>query len=136
MIREICRDVKFLKKKSAPATEADAQVIQDLRDTLRANRKRCVGMAANMIGISKRIIIFNSGMLEVVMVNPEITERSGAFQTEEGWLSLDGTRKCRRYTNITVAYLDSKFQKKTGTFSGFTAQIIQHECDHLDGIII
>lgn len=136
MIREICRDVKFLKRKSVPATPEDTEVIQDLRDTLRANHERCVGMAANMIGVNKRIIIFASGMLDVVMVNPRITAKTGAFQTSESCLSLTGERKCRRYEKITVEYLDSKFQPKTGTFSGFTAQIIQHECDHLDGIII
>ena len=136
MIREICRDMKFLKKKSIPAAEDDVQIIQDLRDTLRANHDRCVGMAANMIGVNKRMIIFTSGMLDVVMVNPKIVEKSGAFQTEEGCLSLTGKRRCRRYERITVEYLDSKFQPKKGSFSGFTAQIIQHECDHLDGIII
>ncbi len=136
MIREICRDVKLLKRKSVPATVHDTDVIQDLRDTLRANRERCVGMAANMIGVSKRIIIFSSGMLDVVMVNPKITAKSGAFQTEESCLSLTGVRKCRRWEQITVEYLDSSFQPKTGKFSGFTAQIIQHECDHLEGIII
>ena len=136
MIREICRDTKFLKRKSIPATEHDTDVIQDLRDTLRANRGRCVGMAANMIGVNKRIIIFSNGMLDVVMVNPKITAKACAFRTEEGCLSLSGTRKCTRYERITVEYLDSSFQPKTGSFSGFTAQIIQHECDHLDGIII
>lgn len=136
MIREICRDVKFLKRKSLPASARDADVIQDLRDTLRANRERCVGMAANMIGVNKRIIIFSSGMLDVIMVNPRITARTGAFQTEESCLSLNGVRKCRRWEKITVEYLDSTFQPKRGTFSGFTAQIIQHEYDHLEGIII
>ncbi|MCR5718528.1 MAG: peptide deformylase [Oscillospiraceae bacterium] len=136
MICEICRDVKFLKRKSLPATEQDAEVIQNLRDTLRANRERCVGMAANMIGVNKRIIIFSTGILEIVMVNPKITAKSDAFQTTESCLSLTGERRCRRYRTITVAYQDSHFQKKTGDFSGFTAQIIQHECDHLEGIII
>lgn len=136
MIRDICRDTRLLKKRSVPATPDDTDVIQDLRDTLRANHDRCVGMAANMIGIHKRIIIFSTGMLDVVMVNPKITEKTGAFQTSEGCLSLTGERKCRRYEKITVEYLDSRFEPKTGHFSGFTAQIIQHECDHLDGIII
>ena len=136
MIREICRDTKFLKRKSVPATPEDTAVIQDLRDTLRANRERCVGMAANMIGVNKRIIIFSTGMLDVVMVNPKITARSGEFRTKESCLSLKGERSCKRYEKITVEYLDSSFQPKTGTFSGFTAQIIQHECDHLEGIII
>ena len=136
MIREICRDETFLKRKSTPAAPEDAPLIQDLRDTLRANRERCAGMAANMIGVNKRIIIFSTGMLDVVMINPVITEKSGAFQTMEGCLSLKGERRCRRYEKITVEYLDSRFQPRSGTFSGFTAQIIQHECDHLEGIII
>lgn len=136
MIQEICRDLKILRRKAVPATPRDTQVIEDLRDTLRANRERCVGMAANMIGVNKRIIIISSGMLDIVMINPRITQKTGAFQTTESCLSLTGERRCRRYQSITVTYLDSKFQPKTGSFSGFTAQIIQHECDHLDGIII
>ena len=136
MVRPICRDVKFLKKKSVPAVPADAGVIQDLRDTLAAHRKGCVGMAANMIGVNKRIIIFSSGIMDIVMVNPVITKKTGRFETEEGCLSLTGVRNCIRYETIEVEYLDTGFQPKTGRFSGFTAQIIQHECDHLDGIII
>ena len=136
MIKPINKDRFFLSQKSAPATAADLGLARDLLDTLRAHRETCVGMAANMIGVSKRIIIFTSGMLDVVMVNPKITAKSGAFRTEEGCLSLTGTRKCTRFERITVEYLDSSFQPKTGTFSGFTAQIIQHECDHLEGIII
>ena len=136
MIRPICRDVKFLKKKSVPATPEDAPLIQDLRDTLAAHREGCVGMAANMIGVNKRMIIFSSGIMDIVMINPVITQKSGRFATEESCLSLTGVRKCIRYESIEVEYLDTKFQPKTGRFSGFTAQIIQHECDHLEGIII
>ena len=136
MVRPICRDVKFLKRKSVPATSADAGIIQDLRDTLAAHRKACVGMAANMIGVNKRIIIFSSGILDIVMVNPVITKKTGRFETLESCLSLTGERRAVRYESIEVQYLDTHFQPKTGRFSGFTAQIIQHECDHLEGIII
>ena len=136
MVRPICRDMKFLKKKSLPASPTDAGVIQDLRDTLAAHRKGCVGMAANMIGVNKRIIIFSSGIMDIVMVNPVITKKTGRFETAESCLSLTGERRTVRYESIEVKYLDTSFQPKTGRFSGFTAQIIQHECDHLDGIII
>ena len=136
MIKPICRNLQILAQKARPATKQDIPLAKDLLETLAANSADCVGMAANMIGIHKRIIIFSTGMLDVVMVNPKITEKSGAFQTSEGCLSLTGERKCRRYEKITVEYLDSRFEPKTGHFSGFTAQIIQHECDHLDGVII
>ena len=136
MIRPICRDVKFLKKKSVAATPEDAWLIQDLKDTLAAHRKGCVGMAANMIGVNKRMIIFSSGIMDIVMINPVITMKSGAFDTEESCLSLEGERRTRRYKSIEVAYLDTAFQPRKQRFSGFTAQIIQHECDHLEGIII
>ena len=126
MVRPICRDVKFLKRKSVPATSADAGIIQDLRDTLAAHRKACVGMAANMIGVNKRIIIFSSGILDIVMVNPVITKKTGRFETLESCLSLTGERRAVRYESIEVQYLDTHFQPKTGRFSGFTAQIIQH----------
>ncbi|MDE5564273.1 MAG: peptide deformylase [Oscillospiraceae bacterium] len=136
MIRPICRDVKFLKKKSVAATPEDAWLIQDLKDTLAAHRKGCVGMAANMIGVNKRMIIFSSGIMDIVMINPVITMKSGAFDTEESCLSLEGERRTRRYESIEVAYLDTAFQPRKQRSSGFTAQIIQHECDHLEGIII
>ena len=136
MIRPIVRDPFFLGQKSAPATAADRQVITDLLDTLRANLDRCVGMAANMIGERRRIIVFCSGPLQMVMVNPRITARSGPYEAEEGCLSLAGTRKTTRYQKITVQYQDAVFQPRTGTFDGFPAQIIQHEIDHCDGILI
>lgn len=136
MIRSIMHDPFFLAQKSEPATEADRQVIGDLLDTLRANLDRCVGMAANMIGEKKRIIVFCNGPVQMVMVNPQITAKSGEYETEEGCLSLAGTRKTKRYRKIIVAYLDQAFRNKTASFEGFTAQIIQHEIDHCDGILI
>lgn len=136
MVKNICRDQFILRQKAKPATEADRQVIQDLLDTLKANSHRCVGMAANMIGIPKAIIVVAAGPFQFAMINPVITKKSGKFETEEGCLSLDGERPCTRYNEIEVDYLDQNFQKKHGKYSGFTAQIIQHECDHLEGIII
>ena len=136
MIRPIVRDVLFLGQKSAPATKEDLPVAQDLQDTLRANRDRCVGMAANMIGIRKRIIIVNMGLADVVMFNPRIVQKKNPYETEEGCLSLDGTRKAIRYQNIEVEYYDRTWKKQKRKFTGWIAQIIQHECDHLEGIII
>ena len=136
MVKEIVRDVIFLKKKSVKADRNDAQIITDLRDTLKANHDRCVGMAANMIGYNKRIIIFTAGIMDIVMVNPVIVKKAQPYETEEGCLSLTGTRKTKRFEKRTVEYQDADFNKKRGEFSGFVAQIIQHECDHLDGIII
>lgn len=136
MIKPIVRDKFFLGQKSEDATKADIPVAKDLQDTLQANRDRCVGMAANMIGVRKRIIIVNIGFADIVMFNPVITSRSGAFETEEGCLSLDGVRKTTRFKEIEVEYLDSSWQKHKQRFSGWTAQIIQHESDHLEGIII
>ena len=136
MIRQIVHDPLFLALKSEPATEADKQVIADLLDTLRANLDHCVGMAANMIGVRKRIIVFCNGPLQMIMVNPQITSRAGEFEAEEGCLSLAGIRKAKRYQRITVKYQDQAFKQRSGTFEGFTAQIIQHEIDHCDGILI
>ena len=136
MVKPIVRDVFFLNQKSEKATKADLPVAQDLGDTLRANRERCVGMAANMIGYRKRIIIVATGFADLIMINPVITEKSGAYETEEGCLSLPGERKTIRYNQITVKYLDKTFTEHTQTFSGYIAQIIQHECDHLEGILI
>ena len=114
----------------------DLSVGQDLQDTLKANQDRCVGMAANMIGVKKRIIIVNIGIINLVMYNPVIVRKDGPFETEEGCLSLDGVRKTTRYQNIEVEYLDGSWKKHRQKYSGWTAQIIQHEVDHLDGIII
>lgn len=136
MIKPIVRDAFFLNQKSEEATRADLAVAQDLEDTLKANRERCVGMAANMIGYRKRIIIVATGFADLIMINPVITEKSGPYETEEGCLSLPGVRKTTRYNKITVRYLDKKFAEHTQSFSGYIAQIIQHECDHLQGILI
>lgn len=136
MIRPIMHDPFFLSQKSEPADETDKPVITDLLDTLRANLDGCVGMAANMIGIRKRIIVFCKGSGQMVMVNPEITAKFGEYETEEGCLSLSGGRKTKRYRKITVKFLDRDFKSHTGTYDGFTAQIIQHEIDHCEGILI
>ena len=136
MIREIMRDILFLSKPSVKATAKDKNVAKDLLDTLQANADSCVGMAANMIGVNKRIIVFNTGLANVVMYNPTIIAKNGAYPTEEGCLSLTGVRTTIRYREITVVYQDSKLRMQKESFSGFVAQIIQHECDHLDGIII
>ena len=136
MIKPIVRDIFFLGQKSEEATRSDLSVGQDLQDTLKANQDRCVGMAANMIGVKKRIIIVNIGIINLVMYNPVIVRKDGPFETEEGCLSLDGVRKTTRYQNIEVEYLDGSWKKHRQKYSGWTAQIIQHEVDHLDGIII
>ena len=136
MIKQIVRDVLFLGQKSSPATKSDLQVGLDLQDTLRANRAGCVGLAANMIGVKKNIIIVNMGFVDVVMFNPVITKKDTPYETEEGCLSLDGVRKTTRYENIVVEYYDMQWKKQTLKLSGWTAQICQHECDHLNGIII
>lgn len=136
MVKPIIRDIFFLGQKSEEVAKQDLSVGQDLQDTLRANQDRCVGMAANMIGVKKRIIIVNMGILNVVMYNPVIVKKDTPYETEEGCLSLDGVRKTTRYQNIMVEYLDSSWKKHRQQFSGWTAQIIQHEVDHLNGIII
>ena len=136
MVKTIVRDPLFLAGKSEPATEADKQVITDLLDTLRANLDQCVGMAANMIGIKKNIIVVAAGPFQFAMVNAVITRKTGAFHTEEGCLSLDGIRPCTRYREIEVEYLDQNFKKQHGKYNGWTAQIIQHEINHCDGIVI
>ncbi len=136
MIRTIMHDPLFLAQKSTAATEADRQVITDLLETLGASLDRCVGMAANMIGERKRIIVFCNGPMLMAMINPEIIAKSDEYETEEGCLSLVGIRKAKRFRKITVRYQDQVFRHQTGTFVGFTAQIIQHEIDHCDGILI
>ena len=136
MIRPIMKDVFFLAQKSEPATAADAQLAQDLKDTLKAHEAECVGMAANMIGVKKRMIVVSIGFAQLIMCNPVIRKKSAAFETEESCLSLTGVRKCTRYQEIEVEYEDIHFKKQRRKFSGWTAQIIQHECDHLEGIII
>lgn len=136
MIRPIMKDVLFLSQKSEPATRADLQVGTDLRDTLAANRDRCVGMAANMIGIKKRVIIVNIGMADVVMFDPVILGKDGPYEAEEGCLSLAGTRKTTRYESIMVEFYDMQWKKQQLKLSGWPAQICQHEMDHLEGILI
>lgn len=136
MVKPIMRDAFFLNQKSEEATKVDLPVAQDLEDTLKANRERCVGMAANMIGYRKRVIIVATGLADLVMINPVITEKSEPYETEEGCLSLPGVRKTTRFHTITVRYMDKKFAEHTQSFSGYIAQIIQHECDHLEGRLI
>ena len=136
MVREIMRDESFLAQKAEPTTPEDLPVAQDLLDTLAANKERCVGMAANMIGINKRIIVFDNEGTYMVMFNPEIIKRSDPYQAEEGCLSLEGTRPAKRWQSIKVRYQNEKFQERFKTFTSWTAQIIQHEVDHCEGIII
>ena len=136
MIQPIMKDPIFLAQKSAPATKEDLQVAQDLLDTLTAHQDGCVGMAANMIGASKRIIAFDNEGKYMVMFNPEIVKRSEPYEAEEGCLSLPGTRKAKRYRSIKVQYQNDQFQTRLKTFTGWTAQIIQHEIDHCNGVLI
>ena len=136
MVKSIVKDILFLGQKSIPSTPEDKQVAQDLKDTLAAHQEECVGMAANMIGYKKRTIIVSMGFINMIMHNPVMISRSGEYDTEEGCLSLTGTRPCKRYKEIEVRYQDENFVEKTQKFSGFTAQIIQHEMEHLEGIII
>ena len=136
MIKPIIKDMFFLGQKSEPATQKDLSIGQDLMDTLRANQDRCVGMAANMIGIRKRIIIVNIGFMNLVMYNPVLLKKDTPYETEEGCLSLEGVRKTIRYQNIEVEYLDSSWKKHRQKYSGWTAQIVLHEMDHLEGVII
>lgn len=136
MIKNIVKDISFLEQKSEPATKDDIEVINDLTDTLKANLDRCVGMAANMIGVKKRILVFTVGSIIVPMVNPVILKKEKPYEAEESCLSLEGFRKTTRYETIEVEYLDVNFKKHKQAFNGFTAQIIQHEVDHFEGIII
>ncbi len=136
MIKTIVRDPMFLQQKSEPATEDDKQVIIDLIDTLDANLDRCVGMAANMIGVKKQIIAVAAGSVVFPMINPVITKQSGKYYTEESCLSLDGFRPCTRYKKIEVDYLDQNFQKQHGEYTGFIAQFLQHEIQHFSGDLI
>lgn len=137
MVREIIKDTEFLKKKSEPASREDMQLIKDIADTLESNRERCVGFAANMIGESKTVLAAMIGGKVLVMVNPVITEHSSKYyETEEGCLSLTGVRPTKRYKIITVEYRDRSFKKKKAIFRDFEAQIIQHEIDHFEGILI
>ena len=137
MIRQIVKDVLFLEQKSEPATIQDKSIVTDLSDTLKANLDGCVGLAANMIGFKKRILVFTVGAGMIVpMINPVILKKEKPYLTEESSLSLEGVRQTTRYETIEVKFLDANFKEKTQVFTGFVAQIIQHEMDHFEGIII
>ena len=136
MIRDICKDETFLAQKAEPATQEDIQIAADLLETLEHHKDGCVGMAANMIGVKKRIIVVNMEIINVVMLNPVIKKKAGLYVTEEGCLSLSGSRKTKRYNEIELEYQDLNMKNHRQKFTGWTAQIIQHECDHLEGIII
>ncbi|OSB09692.1 peptide deformylase [Paraclostridium bifermentans] len=136
MIKAVVKDILFLEQKSEIATKDDVEVINDLIDTLRVNLDHCVGMAANMIGVKKRILVFSVGEMIIPMVNPVILKKEIPYEAEESCLSLEGFRKTTRYEKIEVEYLDKNFKKHKQVFTGFTAQIIQHEVDHFEGIII
>ena len=136
MIREICRDETFLAQKAAPATADDLATAQDLLDTLTAHKDGCVGMAANMIGVNKRIIAFDNEGMYMVMFNPVIVRQSGPYEAEEGCLSLSGVRKTKRFQTVKVQWQNEKFQTRLKTFTGWTAEIIQHEIDHCEGVLV
>ena len=136
MIRQIVKDTFSLSQKAVPATKSDISIGLDLIDTLNAYRDRCVGMAANMIGVNRAAIIVNMGFNNIVMFNPKLLSCSGEYETEEGCLSLSGVRKTKRYRDIEIEYIDMNWQKKKIRLSGFYAQIAQHELDHLNGILI
>ena len=136
MVKEIIKDVMFLSQKAEKATEKDKYIAKDLLDTLKANKDKCVGLAANMIGYNKSIICVSSGLYDFIMINPIITKKTKEYETEEGCLSLIGQRKCKRYREIEVDYLDINFNKQHGKYTDFVAEIIQHEIDHTNGIII
>ena len=136
MIREICKDEFFLSQKADLATPDDLGTAHDLLDTLTAHRDGCVGMAANMIGVNKRIIAFDNEGTYLVMLNPVIVRRDGPYEAEEGCLSLSGTRKTRRFRTVKVQWQNEKLQPRCKTFTGWTAEIIQHEIDHCEGVLI
>lgn len=136
MIQPVMKDMLFLSQESESASRKDLPVGRDLQDTLKANREACVGMAANMIGIKKRVIIVNMGEIDVVMFNPVLLKKDTPYEAEEGCLSLEGVRPTTRYQNIEVEYQDMQWKKRRVQLSGWTAQIVQHELDHLEGIII
>ena len=136
MVREICRDEAFLSQRAEPATKDDLGTAQDLLDTLLAHKDGCVGMAANMIGVNKRIIAFDNDGAYLVMLNPVIIRQSGPYETQEGCLSLTGVRKTKRFQTVKVQWQNEKFQTRLKTFTGWTAEIIQHEIDHCEGILI
>ena len=136
MIRQVVKDVMILSRKSVPAEKQDIPIGKDLLDTLFANAAACVGLAANMIGINKRIIVVNTGVMNIAMFNPVIESRSGRYETQEGCLSLSGLRPTVRYQSISVSYMDINWKKQKLKLTGWPAQIVQHEIDHCDGIVI
>lgn len=136
MVCEICRDEAFLAQKAEPAAAEDLGTARDLLDTLIAHKDGCVGMAANMIGVNKRIIAFDNEGEYMVMLNPMIVKQSGVYEAEEGCLSLTGTREVRRFKSIKVQWQNEKLQTRLKTFTGWTAEIIQHEIDHCEGVLI
>ena len=136
MIRDICKDEAFLAQKAETATAEDLDTAQDLLDTLAAHREGCVGMAANMIGLNKRIIVFDDDGKYQVMFNPVIVKHDGPYEAEEGCLSLTGRRKVKRFRTIKVQWQNEKLQTRRKTFTGWTAEIIQHEIDHCEGVLI
>ena len=136
MVKPIIKDILFLGQKSEEATKEDMHVVTDLEDTLKEHRSECVGMAANMIGYKKRIIIVSMGFMDMIMINPVIIRKDGEYEAEEGCLSLSGQRKTKRHKGITVSFLDKNLKPHKQEFTGSVAQIIEHECDHLEGVII
>jgi peptide deformylase len=136
MVKQIVKDILFLSQKAEKATEKDKYIAYELLETLNANKDKCVGLAANMIGYNKSIICVSSGLYDFIMINPIIIKKAKEYETEEGCLSLIGQRKCKRYKEIEVEYFDINFNKKHGKYTDFVAEIIQHEIDHTNGIII
>lgn len=136
MIKPICKDIFFLSKKAKKASKADIQVGYDLLDTLKAHKESCIGMAANMIGVDKSVIVVSMGFMDIVMFNPKIISKSGQYRAQEGCLSLSGTRDCIRHQRVKVEYYDFDFKKHIEEYSGIIAETIEHEIDHLSGIII
>ena len=136
MVKNVVKDIIFLSKKATKATKEDLYIVNDLKDTLNANKDNCIGMAANMIGYNKSIICVSLGMFQLPMINPVIISKKGMYKTKEGCLSLLGERECERFSEIEVEYYDVNFKKKIGKYQGLIAEIIQHEIDHTNGIII
>lgn len=136
MVKNVVKDIIFLSKKATKATKDDLYIVNDLKDTLNANKDNCIGMAANMIGYNKSIICVSLGMFQLPMINPVIISKKGMYKTKEGCLSLLGERECERFSEIEVEYYDVNFEKKIGKYQGLIAEIIQHEIDHTNGIII
>lgn len=136
MVKNVVKDVLLLKEKSCDATKKDLYIVDDLIDTLKVNQDKCIGMAANMIGYNKKILVVSLGILTLPMINPKIISKNKEYKTKEGCLSLIGERECTRYEEIEVEYLDKTFTKKKSKYTGLIAEIIQHEIDHFNGIII